>query len=198
MFATLINQNKFKMKRRLFAFAVMALITVAGMAQTEKGRYMVSGASDLSILFGKTTEKYDGVKGEDYSTTNFSLTPMASYFVIDNLAIGAAIGVDYSKNDDYDATSLFFGPMARYYFNGETIRPFAQGLIGIGTQKLGEAKYSQFNFHLNGGFSYFINEYIAFDASLGYYHTGLTNRDDTKYKINSNRFGVEVGISVLF
>lgn len=123
---------------------------------------------------------------------------MASYFVIDNLAIGAAIGVDYSKNDDYDATSLFFGPMARYYFNGETIRPFAQGLIGFGTQKWGDEKFNQFNFNLNGGFSYFFNEYIAFDAALGYYHKGLTNRDDNKYKINSNRFGVEVGISVLF
>ncbi len=186
------------MKNVFLTVALLLGLTVATNAQTEKGRFLLSGSSDMSILFGKTKVRYDGKEYGNSSTTNFNITPTIQYFFIDNLAIGAALNVSYQDDNNSDATSFFIGPTARYYFSGEKLKPFAEALIGIGTNKWGSAKYSQFNFGLGGGASYFITENFSFDASLGYLHTGLTDRDDTKRKINSNTFGLNVGVSVFF
>jgi outer membrane protein len=186
------------MKRVLIFFTFICSVASLSFAQTGQGRFMLSGSSDMSVFFGNTKERYDGKKRDSYSNSQFNISPRASYFVVDNLAVGALFGVSYSDNDDNESTSFIIGPVARYYFQGEKVRPFAEALVGIGTNKWGSSKYSQFDFQLNGGIAYFFNDHVALDASVGYHHTGLTNRDDTNLKIKSNNFGLQIGFSILF
>ena len=166
-------------------------------AQISKGRVMVSGSSDLSILFGSTKTEYDGRKVDRYSTSGFSLTPQLSYFFTNNLAVGAALNLEHQNSDDNDGTSFFIGPVARYYFAGDKLRPFGEELVGFGSADWG-TKYNVFGLNLNVGVSYFFNDHFSLDGAMGYGYRRYTNSDDSNSKIKDNNFGVLLSFTVLF
>ena len=185
------------MKKSFLVLSLLVGMAFGTHAQISKGRVMVSGSSDLSILFGSTKTEYDGRKVDRYSTSGFSLTPQLSYFFTDNLAIGAALNLEYQDADDNDATTFFIGPVARYYFGGDKIRPFGEAMIGLGSAKWGD-KYRVFGMNLNAGVSYFFNDHVALDGAMGYGYRGYTNSDDSNAKIKDNNFGVLLSFTVLF
>ena len=121
-------------------------------AQPEQGRILVSvtstaglgdfGTDLMNIGLTTQTVKYDGGgNGSAYSKLGINLLPRVGYFVVNTLAIGADILVDFvsrkSKDSDYKFTqsTLAAGPFARYYFPLEKVYPFIEASASFGIYK---------------------------------------------------------------
>ena len=73
------------MLRVLLAFTVM-LSALNLNAQTDQGRWMVSGVLDADLSLD-----------DDDDATIFSLKPGIAKFIVDRLAVGGNLGIDYNE-----------------------------------------------------------------------------------------------------
>lgn len=168
------------MKKLLLVFAV-CLFTVSSYAQTQKGKFMLGGSSNLSFL----NIKFDG---NDDSLNQFQGSVGIGYFVIDNFAINAGLGYTYQKYGDNDSSDSFaFSVGARYY---TPINIFVDADFDIQTTN----STTGTGVTLGAGYAIFLNDKVALEPAVGY-RIGLSSKDDgTKY----NAFGVNLGFSFYF
>lgn len=199
-----------KMKKQLFTI-MLVLVAFTINAQTEQGKWMVSGATGLQFGSMTTKQVYDGYSDDKAKTSIFSLMPSINYFVMDNLAVG--LGLNYSSSTvkydgDKDTTSsTMFIPNAVYFFPVDgNVKPFAQ--IGAGYASMveeysgsgysGEEKYAGFVYNLGGGVAYFVQENVSFNFGLSYTGGSLEHDTDSNYEIEQSNFAANIGISVFF
>jgi outer membrane protein len=160
-------------------------------AQVEKGKWLMACSSNIGIDIGKYKwEANDGGEVSEYKYTEFNITPMAGYFVIDKLAVGLFMDYYYYKDEDVDNndtwknSSFVIGPFAKYYImEYKHLWPFVGGGIGFGSGKTGyndsdEAKYKILTYRLGVGATYFITDNVGLELLLGY------NYDADKYESN--------------
>lgn len=69
----------------------------------------ISTDAGLSISSTSTT-------GVDGSTTNLTLRPAVDYFVLNNVSVGAFLGLDYTSTSGAHATTFAVGPRIGYNF----------------------------------------------------------------------------------
>lgn len=130
--------------------------------------------------------------GNDVKVTDINLSPNLGYFIIDNLAVGAGVGLNSSTSEKLgDVSSFALTPFARYYFLGSgDVRLFGQGRFGFGSQKVGDLDAQSFTtWGLGAGLNYFLNNNVALEALLGY--------DSRKVKDAANPangFGLNIGV----
>jgi outer membrane protein len=193
------------MKKILFIVAIMAIGTVSVLAQTEKGKFLISGSTDLSFTSTSMTLEYDNEDQGDSDVTTFTLTPRVAYFVADNFALGLAMNVENSKQDDATSNSLLVGPTARYYVGGSTsVKPYLEASYLFGSQKEEddtmdyEYKAKVSGWDLGGGAAIFLNEFASIDLGLTYGNATMTNKDDEKLKMKIKGLSVNVGFSLYF
>ncbi|MFV0590686.1 MAG: outer membrane beta-barrel protein [Draconibacterium sp.] len=187
-------------------YVIMAAILVASIsssfAQTEKGQFFVSGASDLSFISSKTKLLYDGKKQGSADQNNFCFNTSVAYFVIDNLALGLALDFEHTKQAKDKNNSFLVGPMARYYFGSTNIKPYVEACMGFGSGKeLGEdseAKFKQFGWDAGAGVAFFVNDFVSIDFGVSYGDVKQTLKDDSKAELKTNGFGAMVGVSIFF
>ena len=125
---------------------------------------MISGA------FGFETESY-----ADSKESSFEIAPRFSYFVSDNIAVGAKIGFMSMKGDNgtvdtLDAQTLSLGAFGRYYMTpASKFSVFAElGFDYNSTDdKLADAKLNGFDLGVGPGVSYFLSDAFAIEASWG-------------------------------
>ncbi len=188
------------MKKILSGIVLITMSLLTMNAQTEQGKWLISGASDLTFSSTTTTLEYDGEELGDSDATKLSLTPVAGYFIADGLAIGMALNVENSKQDDYTSNSLTIGPFARYYFGNSNVKPFLQGalLFGSSTEEddTDEADASVNAWELGGGVAMFINNFLSVDMGLGYGKATATSEDDNDLKLIMDGISFNVGFSV--
>lgn len=167
------------------------LCVLIGFSQTEKGRYLVGGAVDVS------STKQAG------STANFNLNiaPSFGVFVVKNFAIGGryAFGVTGSKaynkgKGKYIATTTFtssIGPSARYYIGKKPFKGLVSANVNYLTATvLRDKNVSGYNGFSAGGFlglAYFFNPYVSMEAGGYLTAAGYTGEFPT------TRFGFSVG-----
>jgi outer membrane protein len=210
------------MKKLYLLIPVICLLSLKpANAQFEQGKIMVSVASTLGLgeygtdlmSLGFTTRKIKDSGGDvntTYSTINFNLLPRVGYFVIDNLAVGAALQVGFSlqksKDSDYkDSESLLaIGPFARYYYPLEKIYPFVEANVGFGTWKEkwsngseGDDKEGLFSYGVGIGASKPVGENVLIDALVGYMSQSWKDPDND-YKYVYGTIGLRIGITILF
>ncbi len=204
------------MKKNLLLTAVFIIVCMfAANAQTEKGKWLVFGSGNLSLEAGKDKVKSGGKSTVTEKFTFFNFETKAGTFIIDNLAAGLSVNFysntwkDPDDNDKYTYSEISAGPFARYYvteLNG--LWPYAQADIGISKEK--DADNLRFEYRLSGGASYFLNERVAIDASLGFknsissfdveeaYYNGETRSDSSKKnKYITGAVSFELGIVVI-
>ncbi|MBK3517955.1 outer membrane beta-barrel protein [Carboxylicivirga marina] len=191
------------MKKILTIIAVIAMASLSSFAQTEKGKWVFSGSSDLSFTTTTMTLEYDGEEMGDSDLSSFNLTPTIAYFVADDFALGLGMNVENSKQDDYTTNSLLVGPIARYYVGGSSsVKPYLQAAYFFGSQKedddVDEAKAKASSWEIGGGAAIFLNEFASLDMSLGYGNATLTSNDDDKFKVKVKGLAVNVGFSFYF
>jgi len=196
------------MKKQLFTI-MLVLVVFAINAQTEKGKWMVSGATGLQFASVTITPEYEGHSGDKQKTSNFSLTGNLNYFVMDNLAIGLGLGFTSSTEKDdgdkYTISSTMFMPNAVYFFPVDgNIKPFAQ--LGAGYSSMSnkysgngysdEDKYAGLIYNIGGGVAFFMGDNVSFNFGLAYTGGSLENDVDSNFKYKQSNIAANIGISV--
>ena len=160
-----------------------------------KGDVFVSGAVTLS-----------SAKKGDFKANAFEIAPKVGYFVTENIAIGASVGLQSLKFDDgaADATNsgLGLGAFGRYYFTpANKFSLFAE--LGIdytsfdeefdaesGTVYGSSFESKELGFGLGAGMNYFVSSNFSIEAGvavLGY--SSNDNGGDGAEKTNTFSFG---------
>lgn len=195
------------MKRMIFTLLVVMVAAIGAKAQYNQGRMLVGGGANFTANTDKS--KNGGTTVTNSKTTSFGLQPRFGYFVIDNLAIGAALDfgtsvTKYETNDDKDKyTSIALAPFVRYYLPQNI---FFQGQFGFGSAKDKheesngadtEVKYNLFNWSLGVGYAAFITDNIAIEPMISYGSDILTRKDSNpKAKHIDNNFTIGVGFQI--
>jgi len=162
------------MKKIILAMFLSGILTTLH-AQTEKGDWLVGGRVDINT-------------GDN--STHIGFSPNGGIFVVNNLAVGGNIKIDYSKAGDIKVTDFGIGPFIRYYFTEATARPLLQAAINYISSKVNAPTFSSTNngseIFLGGGVAIFINENVSIELLTGYSHT--------KYKDFDGSGGFNLGI----
>ena len=214
----IINLKQQVMKKKIFTsmFIVLCLFGIVN-AQVEQGKWLVGGSSNLGLNFGKEKVKSGSTTTDYYKYSQFNLSPMIGYTVMDGLPVGLSLDFElstykYSNNniDKEQYTTFGIGPFVRYYFGSMSgLMPYAEGRIGFGSQNnkttnnsgtSNTNKSSDFNYRLGVGATHFIGNAVGIDLFLGYNHNQTTYKsndggDDTIYKDGSVMF--KVGVIVM-
>ena len=191
------------MKRIVTIFA-LAMICSGAFAQFNQGRYLVGGGLSLSA----TTEKLDNgtTTTTQGKSTSFALSPSAGYFVIDNLAVGAALDMSVSSfkadgsSNKSSTTQTTFNPFVRYYLDPGI---FFQGRVGFGgaTDKnttgstTTTTKFNVFTWDIGAGYAYFLNDYVAIEPLIKYGTTTYKAKSGNNKDKNAG-IGFSIGLQV--
>lgn len=213
-------------KQLLFTiiFSIASVLTVE--AQLEKGKFFLAGTNQLGFDIGSEQQKLNGDKVDNSKESyfDFNFTPQFGYTVIDNLVVGGFMDIDFyrskSEDEEYGGNSagstFVIGPSLRYYLDVcDKMVPFVGGGVGFGVDnsktKTGAdsdwSKYNEsvFEYWIGGGGTYFFNDMIGLDASIGFYHESYTHkmdqseasRADDKYKYVYNGVAASIGLVIL-
>jgi len=189
-------------------------------AQTNKGNFVLSGNTNLNVLFSNTSVGTDSIETGKIKDNQFAFTAAAGYFLIDNLTAGisATYSYDYttSKPGMYGESSIgaitqafTIMPQVNYYLPVQgKLKPFVG--IGVGYLWL-EQKDSRVNENENkvysmsgtslsggAGLSYFINQSVSFDLGFQYYHNHLKDKMNPEQIRKQNAVSGTLGVSVFF
>lgn len=194
---------------RTFMLFCLIISTMALSAQTEKGRFIISGQSSLGFLYSAddTSNPSSSQGTVSQNSHSFNLSPAIGYFVIDNLSI--ALQADY-KLEDADFTTKMsqftIMPSVSYYLpTDKPVRPFAS--IGAGyadiTQYIPQSSSSNQKHSFSGftwggalGVACFLNNHLSIDLSLQYSDLNTSYSGDSSMKIKQNGFAASIGFSL--
>ncbi|MDD7558435.1 MAG: outer membrane beta-barrel protein [Porphyromonas somerae] len=187
----------------MVATAVMALCSVSAFAQTEAGKMMVGAGTSLSLFSGKPSMKVEGNKGTDTkATTNLKLAFDARYFVIDNLAVGAGLGYDFTGRDGESQGTFVIAPAVSYFFlPNSNIRPFLSAEVGYAHQSSSDkdkdtkttTSIGGLHYGVGGGVAYFVNPNVGLTLGLGY-----TSSSFKKDKVTTTLAGISSTLGLTF
>lgn len=172
-------------KSTLSLIALFCMLSASLMAQTQKGSVMIGGTAGFSSS-----------KTGDYTETDINLSPMAGFFIMDQLAIGGGVnfGVSSLKFDGETSsvTSVGVQPMVRYYFNGSgKARFFGQANFQYASVKFEEEDaQSGIGFGAGVGIDFFLNDHVAIEGLLGYNSFKVKDADDA-----TGTFGLQIGVA---
>lgn len=215
------------MKRNLLLILLfLAGSAMLAQAQVEKGHWLLSGNTGLDMAFGKNKAKYGSTTEDGDTYSNFGFYPKAGYFVIDNLAVGLMLDLEFSTEKSpkdsyysykYSYTSLLIGPFARYYITEiNDLWPYAEAGIGFGTHvskathdyrdgSTNKNTSSLFGYHAGVGVTHFVTENVGLDAFIGLGGNSLTEKGEEggeyrsadKRKFISNQLMINFGFTII-
>ena len=189
--------------KKVFIALFMVAVSTASFAQFKKGTFLVGGSSGLGLTLFKEKVTFS-TSSSSGKSTSFELEPSAGYFIIDNLAVGAGLGISASsfKPDGNGAKSsqstIVLSPFGRYYFN----KFYAQGSIQFGSGKskstfntTSETTAAVSGFSLLVGYALALNEYVTFEPQVGY-GSVTSNDKDRNIKIVDSGPLIRMGIFI--
>lgn len=191
------------MKKNLLLLTLVLGFNFAVNAQTEKGKWLVSGASNIGFNSVSTKYKANGMSADGPKVNTFNISPAVGYFVVDNLSIGLSLGYTNTSTKDEDDEKLSSStftvlPAATYFFTKNTsVKPYLAAGAGYASYKQAYGAISESNggfaWEVNGGLAYFINPKIGINLGLGY---GQVSIEESGFTMNANTFGAKVGFSL--
>ncbi|MGB8194436.1 MAG: outer membrane beta-barrel protein [Chitinophagaceae bacterium] len=166
--------------KKIYVYVLAMCLSAGVMAQTDQGNWLVGGNFNLNTA---------------NNSTSIGLNPTAGYFIINNLAIGGTIALQYEKFGENKSTTFGIGPLARYYFGKTNIKPFLNGELTFISEKfkfpLGTNTENGLNYFLGLGIAAFLNENVALEGIAGYNHTKINDAGD-----GDGGFAFRVGFQV--
>jgi hypothetical protein len=148
--------------KKIYVYVLAMCCGYGAMAQTEQGNWLVGGNFTINTVRNSTT---------------IAFNPTAGYFVMNNLAVGGSVGLEFDKFGENKTTSFGIGPLVRYYFGQKNIKPFLNGEFSFISQKLklpGSTNTENgINYFLGAGLAGFLNENVALEGVAGYNHTKI-------------------------
>lgn len=178
-------------------------------AQLQEGNFMLG--ADMGS--GLTTTTSSGLFGftlglNEDSGYNIGISPKAGYFLNDSFVLGAIVNLGYTNSaGDNDQTSNTFvygvQGLTRFYLSpadaelgdvvpaGQFFMELHAGIAGVNVQN--GPTTNGFAFGFGPGYSLFLNESVALEASVKY--NGLVGAGNTDYQ---HALGINLGINVFF
>ena len=208
--------NKFilTLMKKLTAVLLFVAFISTAFAQTEKGKFLIAGSSDINFTFLKTHIERDDYESDPVKTSSFELNPLLGYFLNNNFAVGIESPVTYTMEkqdgDVVKSKSLVVGPFARVYLGNKNVKPFVHGAFGFGKSKddidfdyvqypdqLVKTKLSVYE--IAGGLSFFLNERFALELSVSYGSAKAKFKDYYNQDIKSIVRGIsaDLGFAIL-
>ncbi|MFZ5972599.1 MAG: outer membrane beta-barrel protein [Bacteroidota bacterium] len=183
---------------------VFFLAASSTFAQFNQGRILTGGSVGFSTDTNKS--KANSTTTTNGRSTSFTLSPNAGYFVIDNLAVGAALEIfanSYKPDGNgskSNQSSLSIAPFVRYYlspgifFQGQYAVGAGKNKYSVGNTNV-EEKYGISAVSLGAGYAHFLNDHVAIEPFIGYRSSSLKDKDDDSKNIDSGLF-LNVGLQV--
>ena len=190
------------MKKVLLSAVALLAFGFANAQEEEKG----NGGFAKGDVFVSGAVTLGSSKTGDFKANAFEIAPKVGYFVTENIAIGASVGLQSLKFDDgaADATNsgLGLGAFGRYYFTpADKFSLFAE--LGFdytsfdeefdaetGTVYRGSFESKEIGLGLGAGMNYFVSSNFSIEAGvavLGY--SSNDNGGDGADKTNTFSFG---------
>ena len=190
------------MKKVLLSAVALLAFGFANAQEEEKG----NGGFAKGDVFVSGAVTFGSSKTGDLKLNAFEIAPKVGYFVTENIAVGASVGLQSLKFDDgsADATNsgLGLGAFGRYYFTpANKFSLFAE--LGIdytsfdeefdaesGTVYASSFESKELGFGLGAGMNYFVSSNFSIEAGvavLGY--SSNDNGGDGADKTNTFSFG---------
>lgn len=194
------------MKKRIMMLVIASLYFFNVFAQTEKGRFAISGKSDMSLMFGKTTLLVDSTSAEKQNSKAFNANIGFAYFVANNLAIGLSGSFQYKRVDADNSIGYLQNyvagviPTITYFFSVKgNLKPNISAGAGYLWFFTSELDAEGISLNIAPGVSYFVNRNISLDLGVQYSHNNLKN----KYQNSDNTYqqqtiGLLAGLSIYF
>lgn len=196
------------MKKFLFLASILILgFNTEANAQLQEGNFMIG--TDLGS--GLSAAPNNGLFGfnlglNEDSGYNIGISPKVGYFFSDNFVGGAIVNLGFNNSegpDDQSVNTFVYGVQAlgRFYVApsdvdmgdevpaGMFFLETHAGLAGVNVQN--GPTTNGFTFGFGPGYSIFLNENVALEASVKY--NGLTGAGNTVYQ---HALGVHLGIQV--
>ena len=200
---------------------VFSFLSFSTFAQTEKGKFLLNGATRVMISHGGEKDKYVS-STEKYRNSDFCMSTAAGYGIIDNLFAGLFLDFETwmsrAKEDgNYDnkGIDLTIGPWVRYFIvDLDGFKPYAQAGVGFGVYNSwnrvhpdgdwSKYKESIFTYRAGVGGTYFINDFVGLDGFMGFNHESYKHkldddqdRADSENKYVYNEFVIDLGIVIM-
>lgn len=204
--------RRMKYYKFLLFIAIVSMANISAYSQTTAGRLLIGGESKLGLSSMNVKKESDNDSQNLYKITSFNFAPQVAYTVINELAIGVQIPLDYSvenqeDDDKYIRRSIAIAPLIRYYFSRGYIKPYLQGITGLGygrnTAEYSDGdeqtnKYQLFLYKLTGGLSVFFNDHISLDMGLSYLSNSTKSKNNNAENVRyiSSGFQLAVGFTV--
>lgn len=165
-------------------------------------------------LFISGSLGFTSTKQGDSKTNNVNFSPMAAYFITENIALGGQLVIGSGKTEvgDVENKTNTFGVNAigRYYFTpAKSFSIFGQAQVGYSSSKQepevgGETKFNTFGIGVGPGMSYFVSNNFAIEAGLGILNYTSTKQDidgfdaDARNTFNLNLDLTNVNFGVVY
>ncbi len=191
--------------KKLLLFVTIAFLSYTVNAQTEKGKWIISGSTSISYATTNLTLEFEGEEiSDDTKGSIFSLTPSVGYFVINNLAVGLDLSFASTNNDNgtTDVTTSSFSSIlgGTYYFEaGDKFKPFVGLGAGLITTSSGDddaLKSNGLALRGRGGLAYFVNQSLSIDFSVLYLNTNQKNKENSDLVSKNSSIAVGLGFSL--
>ena len=194
------------MKQKLLVVAVLfCFFSSAITAQTEKGKFSISGRSSIEGAYFSNRIYGDNIsigdrEAMDVDGYSFSITPSLSYFVIENLSIGGQATYSISDGDYQSKTTEFIlMPTVAYYIpTGKVVRPFVALGAGYANVSMENMSFSGFTWAGGIGAAFFISNNTSIDLMAEYAELSARTSNNSNYKYSTKGLGGSVGLSVYF
>jgi len=199
------------MKKILLSAAALLAFGIAGAQETGTTGFS-EGDAFISGSVG-----YSSSKNGDSKNSNFNISPMAAYFVTNNIAVGGMIGYTSGKSEfdgeELSSTNGFsISALGRYYFTPSgSFSVFAQLQAGYLSREVEtidpftpDYKEDGFGVGFGPGFSYFVSDHFAIEAGLGLLSYSSTEPDfdgaesTNNFEIGLNFSNVNFGVVYKF
>jgi hypothetical protein len=169
--------------KKLITILCTGLITIGLSAQTDQGTMYLGVSGPMGSGISYTSTSYDGI---DDALSQLNLNVNGGYFVIDNLMVGALLGISTMKWGDSDGGNTTFGIVARYYING--IFP----MVSYASSKEKDADDAMSALSFGAGYAVMLNDNVAFEPSITY---GMVSYDGENV---ANVLGINFGFGIHF
>lgn len=169
-----IKQFPMKTVTAILSLFFTTIIFAQDFSAKSKGTYFAGG----SIYIDSRTDKIGTNKSTSFTT---SINPKGGYFIKDNIAVGAELGISTSSTDvkpssiSTTASTNSYGLilLGRYYFKNNF---FAEVAPGFGTSTTeqksfgitNKIKSSFYGARIGAGYAFFLGKNIAVEPTLNY------------------------------
>ena len=191
---------------RIMMMAVASICFLTASAQTEKGQFAISGKTDMSLMFAKTSLVVDSAAGEKQTSRAFNADAGFAYFVANSLALGVTGSFQYTRTDadnpigyvhNYTAAVI---PAITYFFPLKgNLKPTISAGAGYMWIFASGLNAEGLTLNVAPGISYFANRNVSLDLGVQYSYNHLTNiHGFSEYTYRQQVLGFLAGLSIYF